>query len=81
MGTKSMDLNIFLPMPLAGAWVNRWTFSPPFPSHLQIFVPTQLKNAQVLFLPGREKLKFFFCWYRKRHGGCGSLAVYAILFN
>ena len=24
----------FLPMPLAGAWVNRWTFSPPpFPSH------------------------------------------------
>ena len=29
----------FLPMPLAVAWVNRWTFSsPPSPSHHQLFV-------------------------------------------
>ena len=30
------------------------------PSHLQLFVPTRLKKAQVLFLPSREKLKFLF---------------------
>ena len=32
-------------------------FSSLFP-HLQLFVPTRPKKAQVLFLPGRKKLKF-----------------------
>ena len=53
----------FLPThPPRGAWVFRWTFSSPYPSppHHQLFVPTRLKKAQVLFLPGREKLKFLF---------------------
>ena len=73
-------LSHFLPMPLAGAWVNRWTCSPPPPfSNLQLMqrqhicVPTWPKKAQVLFLTGQEKHKFL--W-----GGRGSLAVYAILF-
>ena len=34
----------------------------PFPSLRHIFVPTRPKKAQVLFLPSREKLKFF-CSY------------------
>ena len=42
----------FLPMPLAGAWVNRWTFSslpPPLP-HLQSFVSLRYRT----FLLGTE---------------------------
>ena len=40
----------FLPMLLAVAWVNRWTFSssppsPPTSSHLQLFVSLRSKNA------------------------------------
>ena len=66
----------FLPMhPPRGVWVFRWTFSSP--PHHQLFVPTQPKKAQVLFLPGQEKLKFLFLG----GGGRGSLAVYAILFS
>ena len=78
----------FLPMPLAVAWVFRLTFSPssssspsPSPSHLQLcsypaeksscFVPTQPRKTQV----------FVSVRYRKRCGGPGSLAVYAILFT
>ena len=63
---------MFLPMPLAGAWVNRWTFSHfLFSSHLQIFVPTRPRKAQV----------FVSLRYIKCHGGHGSLAVCAILFT
>ena len=55
---------VFLPMrPLRGAWVNRWTFSPPPPlsllSNLQLFVPTRPKKAQV----------FVSLRYRKRREG------------
>ena len=34
----------FLPTPLAGAWVNRWTFLFPFPSHLKLFVSVRYKK-------------------------------------
>ena len=52
-------LGVFLPTPLAVAWVNRWTFySPPPPpppsSHHQLFVSLR---------------------YSKLHGGPGSFAV------
>ena len=57
---------VFLPMcPPRGAWVNRWTFSPPPPpplsllSNLQLFVPTGPKKAQV----------FVSLRYRKRREG------------
>ena len=64
-----------------GVWVFRWTFSPPLSSHLQLFIPTRPKKAQVLFLSGREKLKFLFLLGTENAvGGCGSLAVYAIVF-
>ena len=53
----------FLPMPLAGAWVNRWTFSPPPPLSPSL----SLLSAFQLFVSVR---------YRKRCGGHGSLAVY-----
>ena len=36
----------FLPTPLAGAWVNRWTFSFPFPSHLQLFVSVSYRKCR-----------------------------------
>ena len=42
---------LFLPMPLAGAWVNRWTF-------LLIFLFLFSHTSNLLFLPGRKKLKF-----------------------
>ena len=60
----SGSLTLFLPTPLAGAWVNRWTFF-PLPSHLQRFVSVRDRT----FLLGTENAM----------GGCGSLAVYAIL--
>ena len=75
--------------PPRGAWVFRWTFSPPSPPPFSSsfssippnfysyqaeksssFVPTQPRKAQV----------FVSLRYRKRRGGSGSLAVYAILF-
>ena len=61
--------SIFLPTPLAGAWVNRWTFSPPplLLSHLQIFVSLRYRT----FMLGTENAV----------GGHGSLTVYAILFS
>ncbi len=42
----------FLPTPLAGAWVNRWTFSPPLLllSHLQSYVSLRYRT----FLLGTE---------------------------
>ena len=52
-----------------------------FTSHLQLIVATWLKKAQVLFLPGWQKLKFLFLLGTENAvGGHGSLAVYAILF-
>ena len=37
---------LFLPTPLVGTWVNKWTFPPPPPtlSNLWLFVPTWLKK-------------------------------------
>ena len=49
----------FLPMPIAGAWVNRWTFSPPPPLSPSL----SLLSAFQLFVSVR---------YRKHHGGHGS---------
>ena len=33
-----------LPTPLAGAWVNRWTFSPPLSSDFQLFVSVRYRK-------------------------------------
>ena len=66
-------MNLFLPMPLAVAWVFRLTFSPPslsLSSDFQLCSYPAGKKTQVLFLPGQEKLKFFVSVrYRKRCGG------------
>ena len=52
--TNPDELGLFLPTPLAGVWVNRWTFSPPPPllllSHLQSFVSLRYRT----FLLGTE---------------------------
>ena len=63
---------VFLPMhPPRGVWVFRWTFSSPSPpslsSHLQLFVPTWPKKAQVLFLPGQKKAQVLFLPGRKKN--------------
>ena len=72
-GRIKYKLKSFLPMPLAGAWVNRLTFSSSLslPSHLKtfLFLPGR-KKLKFVFLPVREKLKFFVSLkYRQRHGG------------
>ena len=57
---------LFLPRPLAVMWVNRWTFSSPSLSSLP-------SHHQLFVFLGTENTVGM--------GGCGSLAVYAILFS
>ena len=56
VGTLAQIWVLFLPMPLVGAWVNRWQVSPLLPPlplpHLQIFVSLRYRT----FLLGTENV-------------------------
>ena len=82
------SLQLFLPTPLAVAWVNRWTFSPPPPtsppsSHHQLFVSLRyikrgvwvFRCDAILFL--LQYLYIFICKYGYPHCS-GSVLIYMI---